>query len=375
MNERERYIEAVLFGTPDKVPLEPGSPRESTLAAWRQQGMPEGTDWQTYVLHAAGLEVQLLAPHVPTGVTFRMLPAFEEKILSHHEGHYVLQDWMGAIVEISDRYDHTYLRDAKDFVTRRWHRFPVQSRRDWEESIRWRYDPHTPGRFPDDFQERCQALANRTQVLHLTIEGPFWQMREWCGFEGLCTMMVSDPPLVDEMAAFWSEFVLSVLDRLLAHVVPDYVLVSEDMAYKAHSMISPAMARRFLMPAWQQWIGLLRARGCPVIGMDCDGYVAELLPLWIEAGFNYTWPLEVAAGNDMLAYRRRFGRRMAFGGGIDKRALAAGGAALQSEVLRVGPLIRDGGYVPGCDHGVPPDVSLSSFVEYTRLLAALTGWS
>ena len=79
-------------------------------------------------------------------------------------------------------------------------------------------------------------------------------------------------------------------------------------------------------------------------------------------------------GNDMLAYRRRFGREMAFGGGIDKRALAAGGAALQSEVLRVGPLIRDGGYVPGCDHGVPPDVSLSSFVEYTRLLAALTGW-
>ena len=31
------------------------------------------------------------------------------------------QDWSGAIVEISDEYDFTYLRFAKDFVTRKWH--------------------------------------------------------------------------------------------------------------------------------------------------------------------------------------------------------------------------------------------------------------
>jgi hypothetical protein len=41
---------------------------------------------------------------------------------------------------------------------------------------------------------------------------------------------------------------------------------------------------------------------------------------------------------------------VAYEGGINKRALAAGG-----EVMRaVPPLLEDGGFIPGCDHGVPP---------------------
>ena len=99
------------------------------------------------------------------GVIFSMLPTFEEKVLEHRDGHYLVQDWMGAIVEISDRYDYTYLRQAKDFVTRKWHRFPVQNRHDWVEKIKWRYDPDQAGRFPVDFDARCRALKDRQTVL------------------------------------------------------------------------------------------------------------------------------------------------------------------------------------------------------------------
>ena len=66
---------------------------------------------------------------------------------------------------------------------------------------------------------------------------------------------------------------------------------------------------------------------------------------------------------------------MAYVGGIDKRAIAAGGETLRNEVLRVvPPLLKEGGYIPSCDHGVPGDISLENFVEYTRMLAELTGW-
>ncbi len=34
MTQRERFLETLLFGKPDKVPFEPGEPRESTLSAW-----------------------------------------------------------------------------------------------------------------------------------------------------------------------------------------------------------------------------------------------------------------------------------------------------------------------------------------------------
>ena len=33
-----------------------------------------------------------------------------------------------------------------------------------------------------------------------------------------------------------------------------------------------------------------------------------------------------------------------------------------------------GGNIPGCDHGVPSDVSWPNFVYYTKLLAQATGW-
>jgi hypothetical protein len=66
---------------------------------------------------------------------------------------------------------------------------------------------------------------------------------------------------------------------------------------------------------------------------------------------------------------------MAYLGGLDKRALAAGGETMRAELLRVVPtLLEEGGFIPGCDHGVPPDISWPNFVEYTRLLAQLTGW-
>lgn len=47
--------------------------------------------------------------------------------------------------------------------------------------------------------------------------------------------------------------------------------------------------------------------------------------------------------------------KIPFGGGIDKRALAAGGEVTRAELLRViPPLLEEGRFMPGCDHGVPP---------------------
>jgi len=219
-----------------------------------------------------------------------------------------------------------------------------------------------------------ERLRERDYALRLTIAGPFWQLREWCGFENLCILMIEQPDFVRAMIDFWSDFVLQTLEPILEHVSPDFVQISEDMAYKMHSMISPAMTRRFLLPTWIKWTHALRVGGCPIVSMDSDGYIAELVAFFIEGGFNHTWPIEVAAGNDIVGYRRKYGRQIAFGGGIDKRALAVGGETMHAEVLRVAPLIAEGGYTPSCDHGVPPDVSWHNFVEYARLLAQLTGW-
>lgn len=113
MTERERYIETILFGKPDKVFFAPGYPRESTLKVWHEQGLPEGADYYSALMSDLGIKYEPVKDRIDLGVLFKMIPEFEEKVLEHKDGHYIIQDWMGAITEISDKYDYTYSK-------RRW---------------------------------------------------------------------------------------------------------------------------------------------------------------------------------------------------------------------------------------------------------------
>ena len=377
MNPREQFRESLLFGNPDKIPFEPGGPRESTLAAWYTQGLPEGANWYEVLIDTLGIELsQSTAERVGFGVSFVMIPEFEEKVIEEKADSLIVQDWKGNICEISNDFDVSYLRHARDFCTRRWIRCPVENRDDWEQ-MKERYDPHDPKRVSADLAEQCRKLeaVDRDYVSGIGFNGPFWQLREWCGFEGLCILMIEQPEFVHEMIEFWTDFVFETMRPILENVALDCVRMSEDMAYKAHSMISPAMAREFLAPAYDKWVPAIKASGCPIIDMDSDGFIGELIPIWIDAGINVCDPIEVAAHNDIVEFRQTFGRKMAYRGGIDKRAIIAGGDVLRDEMQRViPPMLEEGGFIPCCDHAVPGDVSWPHFVDYGRQLAELTGW-
>lgn len=374
MTPRERYIRTLTYQSVDRIPFSPGGPRESTLKRWRTEGLPADANWMKVIRETLGLPDEgSTRPGRSLPVDFRIIPQFEEKVLEHTDGHYIVQDWKGNVCEISDVFDVTYLRMAKDFVTRRWIRCPVEGPADWP-GMKARYQLDTPGRFGDDFAAKAAVSGDRDTVTSISFDGPFWAMREWCGFEGLCFLMAEQPEFVDEMAEFWRTFIEAMLDRILAVATPDRVLISEDMAYKEHCMISPAMVRRFCMPCWKSWSARLRKAGVPVIEIDSDGHVGELLPLFIETGVNVNSPLEVAAGNDVIAYSRTYGKQLGYCGGVDKRAMAAGGQVIRDELKRIAPAVRAGGFIPGCDHGVPSDVSWPNFVDYCRLLAQMTGW-
>ena len=373
MTPRERYIETLTFGNPDKIPFDPGHGRQSTRARWYKEGLPEGKDPLVEVREILGIEDNPTQPVVDLGVDFRLIPQFEEKVIEHKNGHYICQDWKGNICEISDEFDITYLRNAIDFVTRRWIKCPVENRDDWEQ-LKERYNIESAGRFPDDFPERCCKAQNRDRILGVSFSGPFWILREWCGFEGLCMMMIDDPDLVDEMAEFWENFVSEMLGRIFDHITPDCLYISEDMAYKAKAMISMDMTRRFCVPRWKRWSDQGRKAGVPIIDIDSDGYIGELIPLWIESGMNVCDPIEVAAHCDINEFRKQFGNKMGYRGGVDKRCIAKGGDVIREELKRLEPVIRDGGYIPSCDHGVPSDVSWPNFLDYCELLGKTTGW-
>ena len=377
MNSRQQHIETLLSGKPDRIPLSPGAGRESTRARWHKEGLPaEIDDAQSiteYAYRQAGGKEELTRYESSFAVNERMIPLFEEKVIERKERSQIVQDWKGNVCEISNDYTLEHLRNATDFVTRRWIKCPVENRDDWEE-MKTRYNPDDPSRLPANPKELAAKLVDRNEFMVISFSGPFWQLREWLGFENLCMMLHDDPDFVQDMINFWSDYVAALMENALQYFVPDGIHLSEDMAYKSFSMISPAMAKQFLLPVWKRWGDILNSAGVPTYGMDSDGFIGELIPLWIEAGINYCDPIEVAAGNDIVEMRKKFGKKMAFCCGFDKRCIAAGGEELENEYKRIEPVIKDGGYLPGCDHGVPSDVSWPNFVKYTGLIAKGTGW-
>jgi uroporphyrinogen-III decarboxylase len=84
-------------------------------------------------------------------------------------------------------------------------------------------------------------------------------------------------------------------------------------------------------------------------------------------------PFEVASGCDVV----RIGLQhpdLAIFGGIDKRILAQTTDAIDREVERILPAMRErGGYIPTCDHGVPEEVPYENYLHYRRRCVELGG--
>jgi len=373
MTEKERYIAVNLFKKADKMPFRPGNGRESTLARWQREGLTIGADpiQKAYEI-SGGKEILPSSKRLPA--KFTMIPEFEKKIIERRTDSQIVQDWKGNICEIGNEYSVDYLGGENsrfDFVTRRWIKCPVESRQEWD-AMKKRYDADDPARF--EAVETLRKDSFGTEPLILSLYGPFWQLREWTGFENLCVLFYDDPGLLEDMLNFWKDYILKIMKKAFSYAIPDEVHISEDMAYKHASMISPEMCRKYLLPVWAEWGECLKNAGVPIYACDSDGYIDDLIPLWIEAGINACDPVEVAANNDIVELRKKYGKKMAFRGGVDKREMAKGGRNIENEIKRIRPVIQNGGYIPGCDHGVPHDISWENFVYYIKLIAKETGW-
>jgi uroporphyrinogen decarboxylase len=136
------------------------------------------------------------------------------------------------------------------------------------------------------------------------------------------------------------------------------------MCYKTGPLISPAMFREFVLPGYQRVTAVLAQHGVELSWVDCDGNIEALIPLWIEGGVRGFYPLEVASGMDAGALKRQYGHEIVMWGNVDKRALAKGQAAIDTEIARLAPVAAAGGFIPLVDHGVPDDVPYEHYLYY-----------
>jgi uroporphyrinogen decarboxylase len=203
--------------------------------------------------------------------------------------------------------------------------------------------------------------------------GFYGQLRNWMGFENLSLCFYDDPGLVESMVETWADLCISQIRKLPPDIPIDYMTWWEDMASKNGPFVSPEQFRRFFLPAYKRVMDEARARGCVLSIVDCDGNPEVLVPLWLEAGVNIMFPLEVMAGTDPFKWRHIYGKELLLKGGINKEAIAAGGSHMSRELERIKPLLDQGGYVPHLDHLAPPNISYGCYLDYLEAKGRLLG--
>jgi len=248
--------------------------------------------------------------------------------------------------------------------------FTITTRELWEE--------HKPrmvwneSRVKWDQQLQANKAATEGGFFRTMNFGPgFTKMCNLVGPEELMIAMVEDPDWVKDMFMTDAELCVACAEQMMARGFEfDAGWVFDDLGHKLRSFFSPAMYRELLWPAHKLICDCFKSRGMKMLLHSC-GYVMNLIPLIIDAGFDVIQPLEVKAGNDMLALKKEYGDRLAFMGGIDVRAMAdPDPAVIENEISSKIPAMKEGGgYIYHSDHSVPDNVSFQQYCRVMELVA------
>jgi uroporphyrinogen decarboxylase len=211
----------------------------------------------------------------------------------------------------------------------------------------------------------------------IEISGFFGWCRSLMGLENFLIALYKDPGLVHDMMEFRAQFATEFFEPVVENCRVDFALLAEDMAYKNGPHISPKLIREFIVPRYKEETDLLKKHGIDLVFVDSDGDIRLIIPLWLEAGVNGTFPLEVMAGNDAVELRKKYPMDLRMMGNIDKMALIEGKEAIDSELERKLPfLLKEGGYLPTVDHGIPPEIPFEHYRHYMiRLKEYLDAYS
>ncbi len=296
------------------------------------------------------------------------VPEIEPKIIESTDDYDIVLDEAGRTVRFKKGRRHgfmpTYLKHA------------VSCDKDWHETVAPLLDVNTPGRWDDmgDVIEEAKSADAAGKMICQRVIGGYMYLRALVGPEDICYMLMDNPALVHKMMQQWLELADAVTTRVQQHVELDELFLAEDISYNHGLLVSPDMIREFLFPYYSQLIANIRRRQKKkrlFIQIDTDGFVGNTIDLYLEIGMDVMSPFEIAAGNDVVQIAKKY-PNLVMCGGIDKRVLAEGKEAIDEYLQLVIPfMVKRGGYIPTCDHGVPDNVSYENYMYYRKRIMQL----
>ena len=366
MNGRERFNALMNYQPVDRMPVLYFGTWPETKQCWRREGLdvpmadwsncgptlPEmDPDWEG---SPDGSEVWNNQGLLDPG-PWSARPA---EIMAEDDDTRTLRTPLGGIVQIGKRgstIPHTIEPDLKP------------TREDWRR-FAGHLDPADPRRWRKGWEQRANGLNQREHMTCFFGGSLFGYLRSWMGVEAVSYLPYDDPGLYEEMIEFQANYYLELNRPLLQKVSFDVAYIFEDCCFNTGPLLSPDFYRRFYDRYYRKMIDAYHDMGVPFVLIDSDGKIDDLLPCWLDSGFDIVFPIEVGTWRaDAAALRRQYGRRLRMMGGVDKHVIPHGEDAIRKELERLREPAREGGFVPMPDHRIPPDCSLSQFLSYIKV--------
>ncbi len=353
----------------DRLPILDFGYWPETLVVWHDQGLPQdiSEDRGRYFHDFFGTDFPIRRAPSLTGIVEGLVPRFQEEVLEDRGEHEVVQQEDGVRV-LRKKFMGSIPKPLSHLLV---------DRESWRRHYQPRLDPDHPDRYPQDWEERVKIWSDPQREYPLVLPGGslYGWLRNWMGLETLSYVVYDDPALFEEMVTSVADCIYGTLERVLATGGQfDACAMWEDMCYNAGPLLSPRHFQQYLVPHYRRITDLLHRHDVDVVWVDCDGQIDLLIPLWLDAGVNCMFPIEVGTwGADPVRYRQEYGEDLLMMGGFDKRILAGSKKGIEAEIHRLSPLVEAGGYIGFCDHLVPPDVPLANYMYYLETVREVWG--
>lgn len=352
MTLRDRWRRTMHFQKVDRIPNFEFGYWDETLPRWREQGMPDWVTTEAQAYDYFGIENWAVAP-----INLGLLPPFEEELVEETEDYIIVIN----AERVKYQTQKSGARTIPHYID-----FGLKNRDDWA-LFKERLQPDPQKRYPANWDELAKQYNQRDYPLAVPVGSMIGTPRNWVGFQNLAYMCYDDPELLDEIVETLCVLVEQTLPRALQDVEFDFGAGWEDICFNSGPIISPRHYRQFVLPRYRRIADLLAKHGVHLIWTDCDGNLTPIVDILLEGGYNILFPVEVNAGTDPVALRDKWGTQLLFHGGVDKMPLRGTFNDIEKELLRLLPVVEEGGFVPHVDHRVPADVPFENYKFYMKL--------
>ena len=363
LSHRERVIQTLSHQEPDRIPLELGSTRNSSinLAGYQKLKAHFGIEAEDKILHKFQQSV-IVHEQILKALDIDFRCVTQGKSDSRPDipvGDDGYQDEFGVVRRQplgSFYYDLVKSPLAGAITIQDILSFP------WP-------DPHDPG-YTRGLRQKLLDLRQKTDyaiVLHLP--SPFVHVTQFLrGFEDWFLDLAADQKLAAalfdaavENSAALAEGILKVGGDLA-----DVVACGDDLGFQNGLIVSPELYRQLFKPRHKKYFDTIKKHTSAFIHFHCCGSIYKILDDLIELGVDAIHPVQVSAKDmDSSILGPEFGDRLSFWGAIDTQQVLPNGTKeeVKAEVKRrIKDLAPGGGYVLSAVHNIQPEVPVENII-------------